>query len=137
MDVNCLKGFCFEKQIRAWISRTASQADNAYGDTFARSGQASTGIGNNISPVFNHMDFGDCTHAALCLDGCTSLTTNPVAIRFTNADGEQMISLAQFAGTQRSTQSFDLSVLRGECSVELVFPPGSQFDFYGFTFLKP
>ncbi len=137
MDKIHLKGFRFEKQSRAWLPQTAAQADNVYGDTFTRSGQAITGIGNNVSLVFDHMDFGDCTHATLCLDGCTSLSTNPVTIRFTNADGEQLTSLAQFAGTQRSTQSFDLSVLRGECSVAFVFLPGSQFDFYGFTFLKP
>ena len=29
-----------------------------------------------------------------------------------------------------------LNVLPGVCSVAFVFLPGSQFDFYGFTFVK-
>ena len=31
---------------------------------------------------------------------------------------------------------FGNNVLPGVCSVAFVFLPGSQFDFYGFTFVK-
>ena len=47
-----------------------------------------------------------------------------------------MTSLAQFSGTERGVQCFDVNVLPGVCSVAFVFLPGSQFDFYGFTFVK-
>ena len=49
---------------------------------------------------------------------------------------EQLTSLAQFSGTERGVQCFDVNVLPGVCSVAFVFLPGSQFDFYGFPFVK-
>ena len=49
---------------------------------------------------------------------------------------QQLTSLAQFSGTERGVQCFDVNVLPGVCSVAFVFLPGSQFDFYGFTFVK-
>ena len=131
-----LKGFSFEKQSRAWLPQTAQDADTVYGDSFTRSGSAVTSIGNNVSLVWENMDFGTSTHAELRLDGQTPLSTNPVTIRFTNQDGEQLTSLAQFSGTERGVQCFDVNVLPGVCSVAFVFLPGSQFDFYGFTFVK-
>lgn len=131
-----LKGFSFEKQSRAWLPQTAQDADTVYGDSFTRSGSAVTDIGNNVSLVWENMDFGTSTHAELRLDGQTPLSTNPVTIRFTNQDGEQLTSLAQFSGTERGVQCFDVNVLPGVCSVAFVFLPGSQFDFYGFTFVK-
>ena len=48
----------------------------------------------------------------------------------------ELTSLAQFSGTERGVQCFDVNVLPGVCSVAFVFLPGSQFDFYGFTFVK-
>ena len=131
-----LKGFSFEKQSRAWLPQTAQDADTVYGDSFTRSGSAVTSIGNNVSLVWENMDFGASTHAELRLDGQTPLSTNPVTIRFTNQEGEQLTSLAQFSGTERGVQCFDVNVLPGVCSVAFVFLPGSQFDFYGFTFVK-
>ena len=116
--------------------QTAQDADTVYGDSFTRSGSAVTSIGNNVSLVWENMDFGTSTHAELRLDGQTPLSTNPVTIRFTSQDGEQLTSLAQFSGTERGVQCFDVNVLPGVCSVAFVFLPGSQFDFYGFTFVK-
>ena len=132
-----LKGFSFTKQSRAWLELRALDADNVYGDTFTRTDEAVTGIGNNVSLVYEDMDFGDATRAALVIDGCTPLSENPITIRFQNEAGESLSSLAQFKGTGRGQQRFDVEVLPGLCTVQFVFLPGCQFDFYGFRFSKP
>lgn len=129
-----LKGFSFTRQSRAWLPQRAIHADEIYGDSFTRSEDAILNIGNNVSLIYEGMDFGEATQAVLLVDGQTTLETNPITVRFTSADGEQLTTLAQFAGTSRGVQRFVLPVLPGMCSVTFVFLPGSQFDFYGFTF---
>lgn len=129
-----MKGFSFTRQSRAWLYQHATAADTVYGDSFTRSDEGIMNIGNNVSLVFGHMDFGDARHAVLTLDGATSLAVNPVTIRYENENGEQLTALAQFAGGERGRQSFMVEVLPGVCTVSFVFLPGSQFDFYGFKF---
>ncbi len=131
-----LKGFSFTKQSRAWLPLTTLEADSIYGDSFTRTDAGITGIGNNVSLVYEHMDFGDATRAVVTIDAQTPLTANPVNIRFQNADGEQLTTIAQFKGTARGQQQFEVEVLPGECTVSFVFLPGSQFDFFGFKFSK-
>ncbi|MBQ8202381.1 MAG: DUF4982 domain-containing protein [Clostridia bacterium] len=129
-----LKGFSFTRQSRAWLPLTSLEADAVYGDSFTRTNEGVLGIGNNVSLIYENMDFGAAAKAKLTLDACTPLNENPVTIRFQNADGDQLTGLAQFRGGQRGEQSFELDVLPGVCSVTFVFLPGSQFDFYGFRF---
>lgn len=129
-----LKGFTFTRQSRAWLPQKALEADTIYGDSFTRGEEAILGIGNNVSLIYEHMDFGTATQATLLVDGQTPLEHNPITVRFANSNGEQTTALAQFAGTERGTQRFVLPVLPGDCTVTFVFLPGSQFDFYGFTF---
>lgn len=129
-----LKGFTFTRQSRAWLPQRALDADSIYGDSFTRGEEAILGIGNNVSLIYEDMDFGTATQATLLIDGQTPLECNSITVRFANRDGEQMTALAQFAGTSRGTQRFVLPVLPGVCAVTFVFLPGCQFDFYGFTF---
>ncbi len=129
-----LKGFSFTRQSRAWTCLSALQADDIYGDSFTRTEEGVLDIGNNVSLVYNNMDFGNTTTAMLSIDGSTRLHENPITIRFQNAAGAQLTTLAQFKGTNRGVQTFETKVLPGECSVTFVFLPGCQFDFYGFSF---
>lgn len=131
-----MKGFSFTRQSRAWMEQSALQADMVYGDSFIRTKEGVTNIGNNVSLVYEQMDFGDAKEAMLTIDGRTSLAVNPVTIRFQREDGEELTTLAQFKGGLRSKQEFAIFVLPGVCRVSFVFLPGSQFDFYGFKFSK-
>jgi len=110
------------------------QADEVYGDSFTRMAEGVFGIGNNVSLVYENMDFGDAKKALLTIDGCTPLSENPVTIRCQNEAGETVTALAQFKGTVRGKQTFPVEVLQGVCKVSFVFLPGCQFDFYGFKF---
>ncbi len=129
-----LKGFSFTRQSRAWMPLSALDADAVYGDSFTRKADCIADIGNNVSLVYENMDFGDATHARLTIDGYTPLKENPITIRLQNEAGESVTSLAQFKGAARGAQSFPVEVLPGVCTVSFVFLPGCQFDFNGFRF---
>jgi len=129
-----LKGFTFTRQSRAWMHQSALAADAVYGDSFTRNADCIADIGNNVSLVYENMDFGDCRKALLTIDGVTPLKENPITVRFQNEAGESLAALAQFKGTERGEQTFEVEVLPGVCTVSFVFLPGCQFDFYGFTF---
>ncbi len=131
-----LKGFSFTKQSRAWMPLSTLEADAVYGDSFTRKADCIADIGNNVSLVYDNMDFGEAQNALLTIDGCTPLAENPITIRFQSEAGETATSLAQFKGTERGEQSFEVEVLPGMCTVSFVFLPGCQFDFYGFQFRK-
>ena len=128
-----LKGFSFTRQSRAFMALAAGEADHIYGDSFTRRGGSVTGIGNNVSLVFERMDFGACRRAALTLRGSTPLAQNPITVQIRREDGEEVREVAAFAGGS-AQQRFALSVPGGLCTVTFVFLPGSQFDFDGFDF---
>ncbi len=129
-----LKGFSFTRQSRAWLEQSALQADAVYGDSFRQTSDGVMDIGNNVSLTYNEMDFGHERRAHLMIDGATPLTVNPITLRFQNDAGQSLTALAQFTGTGRSRQCFEVDVLPGVCTVSFVFLPGSQFDFYRFQF---
>ena len=110
-------------------------ADHIYGDSFTRTAEGVTNIGNNVSLVFERMDFGSCENAVLALHGSTPLKANPITVRVQNEAGDEVTEVADFQnGAQR--QTFTVPVLPGVCTVTFEFLPGSQFDFYGFAFSK-
>ncbi len=129
-----LKGFSFTQQSRAWLAQRALDADAVYGDSFVRQEDCIARIGNNVSLVYENMDFGDASCARLTIDGATPLPENPITIRFQNAEGETLTALAQFKGKQRDEQIFQVEVLPGVNTVTFVFLPGCQFDFHAFRF---
>ena len=131
-----LKGFSFTRQSRAWMELTTLQADAVYGDSFTRTHDCIAGIGNNVSLVYENMDFGSAEHAQLTIDGYTPLPENPITVRFQNEEGESLTALTQFKGVERGKQIFQVDVLPGACTVTFVFLPGCQFDFYGFSFRR-
>ncbi len=131
-----LKGFSFTRKSRAWMPLAALEADAIYGDSFTRKADCVADIGNNVSLVYENMDFGENAKVQLTIDGCTPLAENPITIRFQNEAGELLTALAQFKGTARGEQTFRVEVLPGMCTVAFVFLPGCHFDFYHFRFVQ-
>ena len=131
-----LKGFSFTRQSRAWLPQTASEADSVYGDSFTREGSSILGIGNNVSLVYENMDFEDCRRVTLTLEGATELDIQPVNLRITDGKGVQHTSQLLFTGGAGHSQAFTVDVPAGMCSLTFVFLPGSRFDFHRFCFTK-
>lgn len=130
------KGFRFEKQERAFSRQRAADADEIYGDSYVPDGSAVLNIGNNVSLVWNGMDFGDISEALLTLEGGTTLDVNAVSLRFENEKGESAAEMLRFHGPGKGQQTFSVSVPEGKNRVSLVFLPGSRFDLYGFCFSR-
>ena len=131
-----LKGFSFEAQSRAYLFHHAAEADSVYGDTFRRDETAVREIGNNVSLVFEDMDFGDVQKVSLEITGKTPLPVNSITVRITGEDGRHAQEIVEYAGAGPRTQRFTVRVPGGRGTVSFVFLPGSHFDFESFRFEK-
>ena len=129
-----MKGFVFERQLRAFRQLDAGSADMIYGDSFRRDGSAIRDIGNNVTLSFADMDFGDAYEGFLEIKGSTPLAVNTITIRITGEDGKSTVAAADFTGNGQNTQVFPICVPGGICTVSFVFLPGSHFDFEQFRF---
>lgn len=131
-----MKGFRFERVSRAFLVQTPGGADTIYGDSFRRDGSAVHDIGNNVSIVFNDMDFGSRGEYGLMIRGRTDLQMNTINIRIRSENGDTETSVANFMGNGPLEQHFSVNVPAGICSVTFVFLPGSRFDFDAFMFSR-
>ena len=131
-----MKGFTFEKQQNAYLRHNAGSADSIYGDSFTRSGETVKGIGNNVTLIWNDMDFGEGGETLLEIEGRTKLPVNTISIRIRNKQGKEILSVAEFHGKLHGIQQFRVNVPDGNCTVSFVFLPGSSFDFDAFRFQK-
>ena len=131
-----MKGFIFQKQENAYIRHYAGNADSIYGDSFRKEKEHVYGIGNNVTLSWSDMDFGEAGKVLLEIDGSTPLPVNTVNIRIKNDLGEEITSIAEFAGNKEEKQVFSVEVPGGNCTVSFVFLPGSSFDFRSFRFSR-
>ena len=131
-----MKGFRFEKQSRAGVILHAGEADSVYGDSFVRDGHSIVNIGNNVTLIFDEMDFGDTKDWTLMIRGKTRLQINSVTVRFRNQNMETVNEVADFLGNGCEEQFFRMHTPGGLCSVAFVFLPGSDFDFEAFQFRR-
>ncbi|MBR0229276.1 MAG: DUF4982 domain-containing protein [Clostridia bacterium] len=129
-----LKGFSFTRQSRALRYNSAGEADQLYGDSFIKEGNAVKRIGNNVTLAFQAMDFGGGGKYQLILDGATPLPVNTVSLRVVSEQGETAVTTCAFQKSERGEQAFEIDAPKGLCEVSFVFLPGSSFDFYGFRF---
>ena len=131
-----LRGFSFARQSRAWLTHRAADADALYGDDFTRTETRVENIGNNVSLVWNGMDFGAGGPVRLTLRGATANPVCAVNVRMTDAAGAQTTQMCEFTREGGEAQTFALTAPAGLCGVAFVFLPGSQFDFTDFRFTE-
>lgn len=124
-----IKGFSFRKQEKAFSTLFAAECDGVYGDTFTKEEEAITGIGNNVTLVFENMNFKEngVTGVEIC---CRSpLRGNTVHVQFTTKDGTVLRRILEIPGTtEYQNQHFELEPLVGEGKIEFIFLPGTNFD---------
>ena len=132
-----LKGFYFKKHDRAFSYNSSLDADHIYGDAFNRTDSLVTDIGNNVSLVFEDMDFSDKRASQIRLRGHSPIDLNTIHIRFQSEGGESVNQVVEFTETTEVTDKvFDLEPIEGEGTLTFVFLPGSRFDFEGFQLLS-
>lgn len=131
-----LKGFYFEEVSRAFAYNAALAADAIYGDAFNKTDTQVQNIGNNVSLVFEDMDFKDQSVRRIRLIGHSPIDKNTIHVRFENEEGESVNQVVEFTETADTEgKLFDLTSLTGKGTLTFVFLPGSQFNFEGFQLL--
>lgn len=131
-----LKGFRFIRKDKAFEQLRALDANRIYGDAFRQSDTAVEGIGNNVSLIFEDMDFGDQGSRRLVICGRSRLANNSLHLLFSGPDGDSK-QLVEFPGSDEYTErEFILEEpVRGQGTVTFLFLPGSDFDFRYFRFI--
>ncbi len=132
-----LKGFSFKRLEKAYERLTGADAERVYGDSFLVDKTVVRNIGNNVTLDFGILDFGEDGADSVTLWGRTPLAVNTIHIHFTDESGETVNRILEFAGTQEgeaSEQTFAIEPLRGTGKLELIFLPGSCFDFEALRF---
>lgn len=134
-----IKGFIFKKLIKAYMRLYATECSQIYGDAFnitknAIEDNSITGIGNNVSVVFDNMDFSDEGFKSLIICGNSPIDKNTIHISFSGLEGEsrQLIEFLHTDGYEE--RKFMLENVKGCSKVTFIFLPGSNFDFKWFMF---
>lgn len=129
-----IKGYSFTENEKAWMQLNAIDADAIYGDSFKKKASTVEEIGNNVSLLFEAMDFKDRTISSLTIRGRAPKAGNTIHVRFYNGQ-EEMKQIVEFAQCEEwEEQSFSLEPVCGKWDVSFVFLPGSCFDFEWFCF---
>lgn len=131
-----VKGFVFTAPKKAFAKLSSLENNRIYGDTFTVEENAVTGIGNNVSLEYDHMDFGEEGFTKLLICGRTPLAKNTIHVRFLDENGTEIKQIAEFSHAKDYTvQEFALDSVKGCNKVTFVFLPGCDFDFRWFRFL--
>ncbi len=127
------QGFSFKAEKKAFAALSALDASSITGDAFARSADAVTGIGNNVTLEFTNMDFGDSAPTSLAICGYAHVH-NTIHVKFSTESGDVNRSI-EFAESDGYTErTFPLTGVKGKAKVSFIFLPGSNFDFRSFRF---
>src|SRR5690625_5060720 len=81
-----IKGFSFEEQNQAFEINKAIDSDQMYGDTYEINDNCVEGIGNNVSFIYEELDFGPDGMNKLTIFGRSPIDKNTIHVRFSNAN---------------------------------------------------
>ena len=130
-----MKGFQFTKQEKACAKLFAAEADTIYGDSYEKQGTAICGIGNNVTLVFEGMDFGEKNATTLVICGKTPHEVNNIRLLTEFEDGRKEQESLEFPHAEDFSElKFKITPKQGRTKVSFVFLPGSAFDFEWFRF---
>lgn len=125
-------GFKFLPRVKAYERLNITDCDLIRGDTYTIDGDIVRGIGNNVFMDFKELDF---THGSrtLTLKGRTRHDHDSVHIYFADEEGVKYKEIVEFSKSEEMTsETIAIPDLHGVMTVELIFLPGSDFDFESF-----
>ncbi len=131
-----IKGFSFERQLKAMNNNSALEADSIYGDSFIRTKESVEGIGNNVTFAFSDMDFGSIGIKEIVICGRAKEKSNTLHLRMKKKGVETSVKeVLEFPKcSEYSEISFRIEPQEGIWDIEFIFLPGSNFDFKHFRF---
>lgn len=128
-----LHGFYFDKSPKATAKLRALDADVISGDTFTKTDDAVTNIGNNVSLDFSNMNFEEPAKSII-ICGKSNNDNNTINIKYSD-DNSSGVQVIEFPHTDDYVEKeFSLNPISGNKKVSFVFLPGSNFDFKWFRF---
>ncbi|GLX71534.1 glycoside hydrolase family 2 TIM barrel-domain containing protein [Paenibacillus glycanilyticus] len=131
-----LKGFQFRQAAKAFERLEALENTHIYGDTFKLANHAIENIGNNVSLVFEEMDFGTAGTSKLVICGQYPIDNNTIHVLFSGVEGETK-QLIEFPYSEQYVErEYVLDCMTGMQTVTFIFLPGSQFHFQSFQFMR-
>lgn len=129
-----MKGFIFEKKNKAFEKIMAVECNHIYGDTFLMKEDKIEKIGNNVSLIFEDMDFKNEGVSKLIICGNSPIDKNTINVQFSD-DKNTTKQIVEFSHTQGYEEIvFDLEKIIGIKNVTFIFLPGCNFDFSWFKF---
>lgn len=130
-----IKGFSFTYYEKAYGRLYGAECSRVYGDSFLVESRAITGIGNNVTIIYENMDFGEEGAGRVTLWGRSPLPGNTIHLHFTDSQGEMAARVLEVPGTaDYEPQSFSIEPLTGKGTLELIFLPGSNYDLEAVQF---
>lgn len=130
-----LKGFRFTKFHKAYTQLSALDNTQIYGDSFRFTADAVEEIGNNVSLVYDNMDFGEVGSMKLVICGHSPIEKNTIHILLSGPDGENTQSVEFNYSDDYCERTFGLDCIKGMQTVTFVFLPGSRFNLKWIQFL--
>ena len=132
--ISHIKGFSFERQLRAFTQIRALDADAIYGDTFTKTSDNVEGIGNNVTLGFDGIDFGEDGAKAITICGRAAAAANTIHLRLVQS-GTEIKEILEFPQSDEYKEvTFQIGERKGKWDITFVFLPGSDFDFSTFRF---
>jgi len=132
-----MKGFSAEKYNAAYRKQDAAAAMKIYGDQFTVEEDMVSHIGNNVTIDFGEMDFGEMGPRSVTALGRARGSRNTVHIRFRSISGEEVRSIMEFDPSEEfEEQTFNISGICKEGTLQLIFLPGCDFDLKWIHFDK-
>ncbi len=151
-----IKGFSFERQLRAFTKIRALDADSIYGDTFTRTENTVEGIGNNVTVGFDDIDFGAEGTRKVTICGRARAAANTIHLRLVKINenasaetgdtgametydevGTEIKEILEFPQSSEYKEvTFQIGERKGKWDITFVFLPGSDFDFDSFSFVR-
>ncbi|MDF2586823.1 MAG: glycoside hydrolase [Anaerocolumna sp.] len=129
-----IKGFTFTKKEKAFEKLSILSYTKIYGDSYRIDEDAITNIGNNVTIIFDEMDFGidGCKKLILC--GSSNIENNTIHLCF-NSDNGEIKQIVEFSHTiDYVEREFVLDAVFGLQIVSFIFLPGCNFNFKWFRF---
>lgn len=124
-----IKGFSFKKYIKAFQKLSAAEYDTIYGDSFKVNAHTIENIGNNVSIIYENMDFGDTGASSIALSWRSEIPSNSIQIVFTGEEEKiQKVVFADGSGDYTSAVFPLGEKISGKKTVSLIFLPGSSID---------
>lgn len=132
-----LKGFRFTRYQKAFQRLWAGENDLVYGDSYRVAGGAMEGIGNNVTLVYEGMDFGQAGAGRVALRWRSRLASNAIQLVFADGQGEtrHMVRVERAADYTEGVFPLEKRVT-GLHTVSLVFLPGCDLDLAWIQFME-